>query len=143
MNSTYIVCEKCLKTNRVQINSDKTAVCGSCKTQLNLHGAVVEAGDSTLELLIKKSPLPVVIDVWAPWCGPCRQFAPTFNEASQKFAGQVVFAKVNSDTNPKSAIQLNVRGIPSLVIYKQGQEVARQSGALPSDYFSNWIKENI
>lgn len=78
MASTYAICDSCKKINRVSLNENKTPICGSCKSELPIHGAVVEGSDSNLQSLIQKSPVPVVVAVWAPWCRPCRSFAPTF-----------------------------------------------------------------
>lgn len=142
MASTYAICDSCKKINRVSLNENKTPICGSCKSELPIHGAVVEGSDSNLQSLIQKSPVPVVVDVWAPWCGPCRSFAPTFEELSKQFAGQFVFVKLNSDENQQTAGRLGIRGIPTLLIFKQGQEVTRQSGALPREYFSQWLNQN-
>ena len=141
MSQTYAVCEKCGRTNRVQLNTDKAPICGSCKAELPIHGAVVDGSNFSLQTLIKKSPLPVVVDVWAPWCGPCRSFAPTFESLSTAYAGKVVFVKLNSDENQQAAGQLQVRGIPTIVVFKNGSEVARQSGAMPSEMFTKWLDE--
>lgn len=141
MAQTYVVCEKCNQLNRVQLGTNKSPVCGACKSLLPVHGAIVEASDASLQNLINKSPLPVVVDVWAPWCGPCRAFAPTFEEFSDKYAGKVVFAKLNSDQNQQSAGRFGIRGIPTVLIFKNGVEVTRQAGAIPHEHFAQWLNQ--
>lgn len=143
MSQTYVVCEKCGQTNRVYLNTEKKPICGSCQTELHLQGAIVEGRDESLQKLINKSPLPVVIDVWAPWCGPCRTFSPTFEAIGSQYAGKAVFVKLNSDMNQQTSGQLGIRGIPTLLIFKNGQEVARQSGAMPREMFTQWLNQNI
>lgn len=138
---TFVVCESCKRLNRVHLGGSKSPVCGACKSNLPLHGAVVEASDSTFRTLINKSPLAVVVDVWAPWCGPCRAFAPTFQEFSDLYAGKVVFVKLNSDQNKKVAETLGVRGIPTIMIFKNGAELARQAGAIPRERFGPWLDQ--
>lgn len=141
MSQTYVVCEKCGQTNRVQVASEKAPVCGSCKSVLPVHGALVEGRDQTLPKLIAKSPLPVVVDIWAPWCGPCRSFAPTFEDVSRQFAGKAVFVKLNSEEQQRLPSQWGVRGIPTLIVFKNGQEVTRQAGAMPREHFAHWLQQ--
>lgn len=141
MPQTYAVCENCGQTNRIHLNTQKTAVCGACKTPINIHGAVVDVSDKTLPKLIQKSSLPVVVDIWASWCGPCRAFAPTYTTISEKYAGQFVFTKLNSELSPRFPSQLGVRGIPTLVVFKNGQEIARQSGAMSIEQFDYWLSQ--
>jgi thioredoxin 2 len=142
VEKTYAVCEKCGQMNRVEVNPSKAAVCGSCKAELPLHEAVVNGSDRSFGKLIAKSPLPVVVDVWAQWCGPCRAFAPTFKDASDKFAGRVVFVKLDSEKNQQTASQLGIRSIPTVMIFKNGVEVTRQSGAMPSEQFGQWLEQH-
>ena len=143
MKQTYTVCDKCEKMNRVEINSSKEAVCGACKAKLPINGAIVDGSDNSFKKLISKSPLPVVVDVWAQWCGPCRAFAPTFKEASDKFAGKIVFVKLDSDKNQQTASQLEIRSIPAILFFKNGLEVNRQSGALSNEQFNQWLEQNM
>lgn len=141
MSQTYVVCEKCGQTNRANVTPDKDPVCGSCKALLPVHGAIVEGSDRTLQKLIHKSPLPIVVDMWAPWCSPCRAFAPTFEASSGNYAGKVVFVKLNTDDNQQTANQLGIQGIPTVLVFKNGKEVARQSGAMPREQFIQWLEQ--
>jgi thioredoxin 2 len=146
MNSqtqTYAACEKCGRLNRVQISTEKTPICGFCKTELPMHGFIVEGSDSTLQVLINKSPLPVVVDVWAPWCAPCRSFAPTFEELSKLYAGKAVFVKLNSDENQQTSAKMGIRGIPTVMAFKSGAEITRQSGAMPRELFTRWLDQIV
>lgn len=138
---TFAVCENCKRLNRVQLGGGKPPICGACKSALPLHGAVVEGSDSTLQTLIHKSPLPVLVDVWAPWCGPCRAFAPTFEEFSGRYAGKAVFVKLNSDQNQRTAGMLSIRGVPTILVFKNGAEVSRQSGPIPHEQFGPWLDQ--
>jgi thioredoxin 2 len=138
-SQTYAVCEKCKRLNRVDVSAEKQPICGACKTELPVHGAIIEGSDSTLQTLIAKSPLPVIIDVWAPWCGPCRAFAPTFEEFSRRYAGKAVFVKLNSDQNQQTSGALGIRGIPTILMFKQGAESTRHSGAMPPQVFGQWL----
>ncbi len=142
---TYVVCEKCKGLNRVKFDSPhgKSAVCGKCKSTLAFHDGVSDLSTVSLETLSNKSPLPVVVDFWAPWCGPCRAFAPTFIEGAQSLKGKVVFAKVDTQAHPSAGEKFGVRGIPTLIVFLRGKEISRISGALLLDEFLNWITQAV
>jgi len=142
-NHTLCTCSKCGAVNKVQTIKIEAAqaVCGKCQTNLNFHKYVSETTDQGLMKLIEKSDLPVVVDFWAPWCGPCRSFAPTFESASEIAKGKVVFVKLNTENYPQISGHFGIRGIPTLMVFKNGKEVTRESGAFPLDYFNKWLAQ--
>lgn len=145
MNSTYTVCLMCHQVNRVALDAPagKKPTCGKCKEALSVHGGISDLDGQSLDILLRKSPVPVVIDFWAPWCGPCRSFAPAFEAAARELGGQAVMVKVNTEQYPRAGQQFEVRGIPTLVVLKNGREANRISGALPRDEFIAWVKQSL
>ena len=126
----HVVCAHCLATNRVpaaRLAGDP--VCGRCGKEL-LNGRPIELTDANFDAVTSRTGLPVLVDFWAPWCGPCVAMAPQFERASQQLKGRVLFAKVNSDENPLISRRFGIRSIPTLVRLDAGREVARQAGAL-------------
>jgi thioredoxin 2 len=125
-----LACEHCLATNRVPASrlADKP-VCGRCKKEL-LDGRPVELTDANFDLFTQRTELPVLVDFWAPWCGPCVGMAPQFDLAARQLKGRAVLAKVNSDDNPKTSARFGIRSIPTLVRLDGGLEKSRQTGAL-------------
>ena len=101
--------------------------------------ATVKVTDETFETEVVKSDIPVVVDFWAEWCGPCKQIGPSLEELSEEYDGQVKIVKVNVDDNPVSPGQLGVRGIPALFLFKDGKMVATKTGAAPKSELQNWI----
>ena len=140
---TYSVCEKCGGLNRVAFAfpMGKAPVCGKCKNSLSLHNGVNDLTVASLENLSHKSPLPVVVDFWAPWCGPCRGFAPTFIEAASRLKSRAVFGKIDTEANPSAGQKFGIKGIPTLIVFHHGKEVNRISGALPIDEFEAWVNQ--
>ncbi|MGR3520759.1 MAG: thioredoxin [Roseovarius sp.] len=103
----------------------------------------VAVTDATFDAEVKNSDIPVVVDFWAEWCGPCKQIGPALEELAAEMEGKIKVAKVDVDTNPNTAAQMGVRGIPSLFIFKDGQVVSNRTGAAPKAALKGWIDESI
>ncbi|MCH8466197.1 MAG: thioredoxin [Roseinatronobacter sp.] len=103
----------------------------------------VAVTDSTFDAEVRQSDIPVVVDFWAEWCGPCKQIGPALEELSAEFAGRVKIAKVNVDENPNTAASMGIRGIPALFLFKDGQVVSNKVGAAPKSALQSWINESV
>lgn len=136
----HITCANCFATNRIPENKDHTlARCGKCKA--NVYSSVpLELSDANFYPFIEKNDLPIVIDFWASWCGPCQQMAPVFNRVSQT-SESILFAKVNTEQAQKISAEANIRSIPTLIFFHQGQEVDRVSGGLNEAQMKQWIMQ--
>lgn len=133
-----LYCDQCGASNRVPTERlDDGPQCGRCQNALT--GRPLLMTDANAPALLRRSDLPVLVDCWADWCGPCKAFAPVFEAAAQKYAGRLVFAKLDTQNNPASAGAWQIRSIPTLILFRQGKEADRVSGALPASALDQWI----
>ncbi|MET4102902.1 thioredoxin 1 [Roseovarius sp. MBR-78] len=105
--------------------------------------ATVAVTDATFDAEVKNSDIPVVVDFWAEWCGPCKQIGPALEELAVEMGGRIKVAKVDVDSNPDSAVAMGVRGIPALFIFKNGEVVSNRAGAAPKAALQSWIEDSI
>ena len=135
-----ITCTHCQTKNRVpDERASQDPVCGRCGRAL-LSGEVIELDEASFDAVVSGSELPVLVDFWAPWCGPCRMMAPQFEEAARRLKGRALLVKVNSDAAPRLSQRFAIRSIPTLIQFRAGQELQRLSGALHASQIIGWIK---
>lgn len=134
-----VACPSCAKKNRVPASASGSPVCAACKTALPW---LVEATGDDLDAVLDAN-VPVVVDLWAQWCGPCRMVAPILEQAALDRAGRLKVVKVNVDELPEVSARYGVKGIPTLLLLHHGREIARQVGALPAHAFDRWLDTHI
>ena len=137
----HIVCPSCNGTNKIPATA-KEAKCGRCKTSLFETKPINLTSDNYNQHL-EKNDIPVLVDFWAPWCGPCQSMAPNFEAAAKNFSGKVRFAKLNTENEQSIAGEKGIRSIPTIILYKGGKEIDRISGALDANNLTQWVNSKI
>jgi len=139
----HIVCPNCLSINKVPKKEHyKKANCGKCGFNL-LDTTPINLDPNSFNIHITKNDIPVIVDFWAPWCGPCLMMAPSFEEAAKNFPLKARFAKVNTQEHPALSANFSIRGIPTMIAFKDGVEVDRVSGALDSAQIVQWVRRFV
>ena len=140
-----ITCPKCGKRNRMKYEGlGKVFRCGQCKSELRPLGEPVDVhSDLVFDALISRSALPVLVDFWAPWCGPCKMVAPEIRKVAIESAGQVLVAKVNTEALPSLARRFRVTAIPTMSIFRNGIEVAHQAGAMAAPAIRKFLERDL
>ncbi len=139
----HIVCPHCDAINRVPAAKlGEGAKCGQCKQRL-FGGHPVELTSANFQQHIGRNSIPMVVDFWAPWCGPCRMMAPAFEQAASQLEPNARLAKLNTETEQAIAAQFAIRSIPTLAIFKGGHEIARQAGAMDLGSLVMWVRSHV
>jgi thioredoxin 2 len=139
-NSEIITCPNCGRKNRVPAAAAGTPRCGNCHKPLPW---IVDAGDDDFAEVAEHASVPALIDLWAPWCGPCRMVSPALEQLATEMAGKLKLVKVNVDESPKLQQRFGVQAIPTLMLLRDGQVAARQTGAAPAAALRTWLEQAL
>ena len=138
-----VVCSKCGGVNRLPPGRDAgEAKCGKCGTRL-FSGHPQDVDAEIFDRQIARSSVPVVVDIWAPWCGPCKMMAPAYEAAANELEPLVRLVKLNSDNEQAVAARLGIRSIPTMILFHGGREIARASGAMTASQIVRWVRDRL
>ena len=132
-------CPSCGALNRVRASGPGAPVCGRCKRDLDTSGAPQEVDEDGFRRAVASAEVPVLVDFWAPWCGPCKAAAPILDGVARANAGRALVLKLNTDQNPSVSQELGISGIPTFMVFKGGAEVARRAGLMSAPMFQSWL----
>lgn len=135
-----IGCPNCGKKNRVPAAASGVPHCGNCGAALPW---LTESGEADFSTVVEQSSLPVLVDFWAPWCGPCRLVSPALEKIANEQPGKLKLVKVNTDSAPNLSQRFGIRGIPTLVLLDHGKEIGRSVGAQPAPALRNWVETEL
>ncbi|AUY48360.1 thioredoxin [Streptomyces sp. CB01881] len=135
-----VACANCGRTNRVPAAAEGSPRCGNCRAPLPW---IAEAGDADFGEVAEQASLPVLVDLWATWCGPCRMVSPALEQVAKDLAGRIKLVKVDIDKSPALARRFEVQAVPTLLILDHGRPVARQTGAAPANALRRWVGESL
>ena len=140
MSDEIIRCPSCGRRNRVPAAASGVPRCGNCHKPLPW---IVDAGDDTFAEVAERASVPVVVDLWAPWCGPCRMVSPALAQVAADMAGRLKLVKVNVDDSPKLQQRFGVQSIPTLLLMREGKVTSRQVGAAPAAALRSWVERAL
>ncbi|MFI5914861.1 thioredoxin [Dactylosporangium sp. NPDC051541] len=140
MSSRIVTCVQCGQRNRVPATASGKPVCGRCKAAVPW---IVDADDQTFEAVAERSSTPVLVDLWAAWCGPCRMVGPALEQVAGELAGTVKLVKVDIDQAPRVQVRFDVKAVPTLMIVRDGRVVARQTGAASPAALRSWVERTL
>ena len=135
-----VICPHCLSTNNVtKLEVYKKANCGKCKESL-LDPHPLALSSDNIDAILESTEVPIIIDFWAPWCGPCKMFAPVFEQAARAYPLRALFAKVDTEAEQFLASRFKIRSIPTLIVFKEGKEIERISGAMDAESLDKFVE---
>ncbi|MFJ3173207.1 thioredoxin [Streptomyces roseus] len=135
---TTVTCPNCGRVNRIPVAAEGRPKCGHCKQALPW---IVDAGDDDFAEIAERATQPVVVDLWATWCGPCRMVSPALEQVARDLAGRIKLVKVDVDENPRLSGRFEVQAVPTLLVLDRGETVARQAGAAPAHVLRSWVEQ--